>query len=52
MLSLKTGVENNVSWSEIGSGFGEPVHHEFPEVSPREGIQYILKSTSVINYDA
>ena len=38
---LKTGVENDILWSEIGSGFGEPggtwaAHHhqEYPGVLP------------------
>lgn len=46
MLSLKTGVDQ-----DLENRSAHP-HHEFPEVPPREGIQYILKSTSVINYDA
>ena len=35
--SLKTGVENNIFQSEIGSGFGEPgstPHQKFPEIPP------------------
>ena len=35
---LKTAVKNNIFWSEIGPGFGEPggtPHQEFPEVPPR-----------------
>ena len=35
--SLKTGVENNIFQSEIGSGFGEPSstpHQKFPEIPP------------------
>ena len=24
MLGLKMGVENDIFWSEVGSGFGEP----------------------------
>ena len=34
---LKTGVENYIFWSEIGSGFGEPggkLPLEFPGVPP------------------
>ena len=34
---LKTGVENDIFWSEIGSGFGEPagaLHQELIEVPP------------------
>ena len=38
---LKTGVENDILWSEIGSGFGEPSgtwaahhHQEYPGVLP------------------
>ena len=35
MLSLKTGVENNIFWSEIGSGFGEPGSTSPPGISGR-----------------
>ena len=37
MPGLKTGVENAIFWSQIGSGFGEPggtPHQQFPGVSP------------------
>ena len=36
---LKTGVKNDVFWSEIGSGFEEPggtPHQEFPGVPRRD----------------
>ena len=29
---LKTGVENDIFWSEIGSGFGEPDHTPPPRI--------------------
>ena len=29
---LKTGVENGIFWSEIGSGFGEPGGTPLPEI--------------------
>ena len=35
--ALKTGLENDIFWSEIESGFGEPggtPHQEFPGVPP------------------
>ena len=38
---LKTGVKNDIFWSEIGSGFGEsggtPPHQEFLGVTPPPG---------------
>ena len=40
---MKTGVENGMCWSEIGSGFGEPRAHPYrefqgvPPPPPREG---------------
>ena len=30
---LKTGVENDIFWSEIGSGFGEPGGTSLPGIS-------------------
>ena len=42
IISLKTGVKNDVSWSEIESGFGEPggtppprIPRSTPPPSPR-----------------
>ena len=36
---LKTGLENDIFWSKIGSGFGEPggPHQEFPGGPPLRG---------------
>ena len=38
MPGLKTGMENGMFWSKIGSGFGDRAalpHHEFQGVPPR-----------------
>ena len=32
MPGLKTGVENGIFWSEIGSGFGEPDGTPIPNI--------------------
>ena len=32
MPGLKTGVENGIFWSEIGSGFGEPGGTPLPKI--------------------
>ena len=46
---LKTGVENDIFWSEIRSGFGEPggtPHREFPVVPPsggqEQGVNHVI----------